>query len=84
MHRILIALDSVGIDPLGHDRPESDYSQSRFLFPRGKSGPVVEVRTPGWNGVLVETEVVDGQDPGAIECAILRTAVDCNCQTESG
>ena len=31
---ILIALDSVGIDPLGHDRPESVYAHSRFLFPR--------------------------------------------------
>jgi hypothetical protein len=30
---ILVALDSVGIDPLGHDRPESVYAKSRFLFP---------------------------------------------------
>jgi len=33
---LLIALDSVGIDSLGHERPESVYAQSRFLFPRGR------------------------------------------------
>jgi hypothetical protein len=75
MRKILIALDSVGIDPLGHDRPESVYSQSDFLFPCGESAPIIEVPVPGWNGVLVETDVVDGHESGAIECAITYASI---------
>ncbi|HTI51337.1 MAG TPA: hypothetical protein VL475_10310 [Planctomycetaceae bacterium] len=75
MHKILIALDSVGIDPLGHDRPESVYSQSRFLFPRGAEGEVLDVAIARWRGALVETEVVEENDRGAIECAITYTSI---------
>lgn len=75
MHRVLIALDSVGIDPLGHDRPESVYSESRFLFPRGSSGDALAVRHPSTAGVLVETDVTGGAERGAIECAITYTSI---------
>src|SRR5262249_9323614 len=72
---ILIALDSVGIDPLGHNRPESVYANSRFLFPR-QSGtgplPLVDSAVPG---ALVETTVANGDDSGAIECAITYTSI---------
>ena len=47
--QILIALDSVGIDPLGHDRPVSVYSDSRFLFPRGRWLQSGDLRS-GWPG----------------------------------
>jgi hypothetical protein len=72
---ILIALDSVGIDPLGHNREESVYSGSEFLFPRGAAGDVLPVvrRCPDGtcrHGVLVETDVTGGAERGAIECAI--------------
>jgi hypothetical protein len=70
---LLIALDSVGIDPLGHDRPESVYTHSRFLFPRhGRSGPLPDSPVPG---VLVETVVADEDRTGAIECAITYASI---------
>jgi hypothetical protein len=70
---ILIALDSVGIDPLGHDREGSVYSQSRFLFPRGQGpGPLPDAPVPG---ALVETVVAPEEGPGAIECAITYTSI---------
>src|SRR5262245_17587025 len=72
---ILIALDSVGIDPLGVDRPESVYSESRFLFP-GQAGsnpiPLPDAPVPG---ALVETVVADPNCRGAIECAITYTSI---------
>lgn len=70
-HRILIALDSVGIDPLGHNRPESVYSESRFLFPRGGQGEVLPLPAAPRPGILVETDVTGGAEQGAIECAII-------------
>lgn len=73
--RILIALDSVGIDPLGHDRPESVYSESRFLFPGGSRGDVLPVWGGSLPGVLVETDVTGGSARGAIECAITYTSL---------
>ncbi len=72
---ILIALDSVGIDPLGHDRSESVYGQSRFLFPRGARGPVISLTDAPRPGVLVETDVTSGSEQGAIECAITYTSI---------
>ncbi len=81
---LLIALDSVGIDPLGHDRRGSIYGDSAFLFPRGKRGPVIPVvrETPrgACGGVLVETDVTGGghrgaEARGAIECAITYTSL---------
>src|SRR5947199_157783 len=74
-HRLLIALDSVGIDPLGHDRPESVYGASRFLFPYGRSGSLVAVDGAALPGILVETDVAGGAEPGAIECAITYTSI---------
>lgn len=71
MRRLLIALDSVGIDPFGHDRPDSVYSESRFLFPRGTAakqrllpgtGDVIRVDHECASGVLVETDVTGGGD----------------------
>lgn len=75
MSKILIALDSVGIDPLGHCRPESVYSQSRFLFPQDGAGEIVEVASGDRVGVLVETDVVADQAQGAIECAITYASI---------
>jgi hypothetical protein len=72
---ILIALDSVGIDPLGHDRSESVYGQSRFLFPRGSSGEVISLPAAPRPGILVETEVTGESEHGAIECAITYTSI---------
>jgi hypothetical protein len=72
---ILIALDSVGIDPLGHDRPESVYGGSRFLFPRGTRGDVLALRDAPIPGILVETDVTGGAEQGAIECAITYTSI---------
>jgi hypothetical protein len=72
---VLIALDSVGIDPLGHDRPESVYSNSRFLFPRQVAGDVLRLPDAPVPGALVETEVADGSASGAIECAITYTSI---------
>jgi Metalloenzyme superfamily len=80
-HRvILIALDSVGIDPLGHDRPKSIYAESEFLFPRGASGDVLPVSRHSAegarrNGILVETDVTGGAESGAIECAITYASI---------
>jgi hypothetical protein len=72
---ILIALDSVGIDPLGHNRPDSVYANSRFLFPRRiEAGPVLLSTSP-IPGALVETVVADSDQPGAIECAITYTSI---------
>ena len=73
--RILIALDSVGIDPLGHNRPESVYSDSRFLFPRGVQGQVLSLPDAPLPGILVETDVTGGAEQGAIECAITYTSI---------
>jgi len=72
---ILIALDSVGIDPLGHDRAESVYSESRFLFPPGARAPVLELPGAPVEGVLVETDVTSGRREGAIECALTYTSI---------
>jgi len=72
---LLIALDSVGIDPLGHDRPESVYAQSRFLFPQGQSGALLSVTDGPIRGALVETDVVGNHATGAIECAITYTSI---------
>lgn len=74
-HRILIALDSVGIDPLGHNRPESVYSDSRFLFPKDAMGEVLQLKDSPRPGILVETDVTDGAEQGAIECAITYTSI---------
>src|SRR5580765_3378863 len=74
---LLIALDSVGIDPLGHDRPDSVYANSRLLFPRrsirdGRPLPIVDAPVPG---ALIETAVARDDAPGAIECAITYTSI---------
>src|SRR5581483_129270 len=72
---LLIALDSVGIDPLGVDRPDSVYAHSRLLFPPGPGSdprPLPEAPVPG---ALVETVVADRDGPGAIECAITYTSI---------
>jgi hypothetical protein len=75
--QILIALDSVGIDPLGHDRPESVYGNSRFLFPRAARGEVLALSATPVPGMLVETDVTGGAEQGAIECAITYTSIFC-------
>lgn len=72
---LLIALDSVGIDPMGHDRPDSVYGQSRFLFPRGATGRLLPVRNAPLPGALVETDVVGEDTIGGIECAITYTSI---------
>lgn len=72
---ILIALDSVGIDPLGHDRPESVYSQSAFLFPPGEAGSPRPVSAGPRPGALVETDVTGGRTLGTIECAITYASI---------
>ena len=72
---ILLALDSVGIDPLGHDRPESVYAHSRFLFPRGAAGDVVPITAAPIPGALVATDVVGNHEHGAIECALTYTSI---------
>src|SRR5437762_593216 len=74
-HAILIALDSVGIDPLGHDRPESVYAHSRFLFPRGRGGDPLPISDAPMPGALVETDVIGGHERGAIECAITYASI---------
>jgi hypothetical protein len=74
-NRILIALDSVGIDPLGHERPESVYGGSQFLFPRGARGKVLPLHEAPVPGILVETDVTGGAEQGAIECAITYTSI---------
>lgn len=74
MSVILIALDSVGIDPLGHERPESVYSESAFLFPPGSASPRVVTQGPR-PGALVETDVTGGRTLGTIECAITYASI---------
>jgi hypothetical protein len=76
---ILIALDSVGIDPLGHRRPESVYGQSRFLFPMGREGDLLPLPEAPVPGALVEMDVVGDNDRGAIECAITYTSIFSGC-----
>lgn len=71
---ILIALDSVGIDPLGHNRPESVYSGSRFLFPQGRHSFPISIERAPLPGLLVETSVAD-ECSGAIECAITYASI---------
>jgi hypothetical protein len=76
MHRVvLIALDSVGIDPLGHNRSDSVYAHSRFLFPAGREGDLLAVDHAAVPGALVATDVVGDNDRGAIECAITYTSI---------
>lgn len=72
---ILIALDSVGIDPLGHARPQSVYAESAFLFPQKSAGPISVLPNAPVAGVLYETEVTDGCTQGAIECALTYTTL---------
>jgi hypothetical protein len=72
---ILIALDSVGIDPEGHDRPESVYGQSRLLFPRRSDLDPLPLTDAPCPGALVETVVAAPDQPGAIECAITYTSI---------
>lgn len=74
MSVILIALDSVGIDPLGHERPESVYCPSAFLFPPGSASPRPLPNAPR-AGALVETDVTGGQTLGTIECAITYASI---------
>lgn len=72
---LLIALDSVGIDPLGHQRPDSVYAHSRFLFPlQNGPGPLSLPAAPV-PGALVETVVAHDDNAGAIECAITYTSI---------
>jgi hypothetical protein len=71
---ILIALDSVGIDPLGHNRPDSVYSESRFLFPAGQSSFPLRTENTSVPGAIVETTVAPDCS-GAIECAITYTSI---------
>ena len=74
-HVLLIALDSVGIDPLGHDRPDSVYAQSTFLFPRDQAGTPLPLPDAPVEGLLVETDVTGGRQHGAIECALTYTSI---------
>jgi hypothetical protein len=74
-HTLLIALDSVGIDPLGHGRPDSVYAQSKFLFPAGQQGDLLPLTDAPLPGALVETDVVGNNVRGAIECAITYTSI---------
>jgi len=71
---IFIAVDSVGIDPLGHDRPESVFAGSEFLFPRGRSGETMALPDAPCEGILVETDVAGGRHRGAIECGLTYTS----------
>jgi hypothetical protein len=71
---ILIALDSLGIDPFGHNRPDSVYSGSRFLFPGGQSSCPLRIESTPIHGALVETTVAPDCS-GAIECAITYTSI---------
>jgi hypothetical protein len=73
--RILVALDSVGIDPRGHDHPDSVYRDSAFLFPRGSRGELLALPASLLEGALVETDVTGGSNGGAIECAITYTSI---------
>ncbi len=72
---LLIALDSVGIDPLGVSRPESVYFASQFLFPKDTEGPVQTLPAAPIPGLLTYTDVTDGQEVGGIECALTYTSI---------
>ncbi len=77
---ILVALDSVGIDPLGHNRPESVYADSVFLFPPDRTGPALEIvrESPDdtlRRGILVEADVTGGREHGGMECALTYTSI---------
>jgi hypothetical protein len=72
---LLVALDSVGIDPLGHDRAASVYAGSTFLFPRGRAGALLDLPDAPVEGALVETDVTGGERRGSIECAITYTTL---------
>jgi Metalloenzyme superfamily len=72
---ILIALDSVGIDPFGSGRPDSVYAQSRFLFSHTTGPDPLPLPDAPVPGALVETIVADPDEPGAIECAITYTSI---------
>jgi hypothetical protein len=72
---ILIAVDSVGIDPLGHDRSDSVYCRSTFLFPKGAPAEVLALTDSPVEGALVETDVTDGHERGAMECALTYTSI---------
>ena len=74
-HAVLISVDSIGIDPLGHARPESVYAESRFLFPGGRSGDLLPLTAAPRPGALVETDVIGEHERGAIECAITYTSI---------
>lgn len=74
---LLIAIDSIGLDPLGADRPESVYFGSAFLFPKLTASPVQPLRDSPIPGVLVETDVTDGEPRGGIECALTYTSIFC-------
>jgi hypothetical protein len=75
-HRILlVALDSVGIDPLGINRQESVYFNSEFLFPKQWPQPIQPLVNSPVPGVLVETDVTDGRERGGIECALTYTSI---------
>ncbi len=74
-HILLIALDSVGIDPLGHNRADSVYAHSRLLFPAGQSGDLITLPDAPIPGAVTATEVVDEKDCGGIECAITYTSI---------
>jgi hypothetical protein len=74
-HALLIALDSVGIDPLGHGRPESVYAHSRFLFPAARHGDLIPLTDAPLPGALVETDVIGRSTRGAIECSITYTSI---------
>ncbi len=74
-HAILVALDSVGVDPRGHEHPDSVYRDSAFLFPRGARGECVALSASPVEGALVETDVTGGTEQGAIECAITYTSI---------
>lgn len=74
MTTLLVALDSVGIDPLGHDRPGSIYAGSAFLFPRAR-GPLLDLPDAPVEGALVETDVTGGRTSGSIECALTYTTL---------
>lgn len=72
---ILLAIDSIGIDPLGHDRQGSVYSDSEFLFPRGASGYPLLIPDAPIPGALVETDVTAGLERGGMECALTYASI---------
>lgn len=76
---LLIAIDSIGIDPLGVERPESVYFESKFLFPKIADSVVQPLSNSPIPGVLVQTDVTDGSDRGGIECALTYTSIFTGC-----